>query len=52
MYAGNDRDSAIERANEILEENDTVVFLSKRQGGFGENFITKEQLLLFRRADS
>ena len=46
--AGNDREAAIEKAVEILKDNDTVVFLSKLQSKFGKVFVTKDQLMLHR----
>ncbi len=48
IEAGNDREAAVEKAVEILEKIDTVVFLSKLQSKFGEVFVTKDQLMLRR----
>lgn len=48
IEAGPDREAAVEKAVKILEEKDTVVFLSKLQSKFGEVFVTKDQLM-FRR---
>jgi UDP-N-acetylmuramyl tripeptide synthase len=49
--AGEDRESAIEKAVEILQENDTVVFVSKLQSKFGEVLVTKDQLILTRKSE-
>ena len=49
--AGEDRESAVEKAVEILEEKDTVVFVSKLQSRFGEVLVTKDQLLLTRKSE-
>ena len=49
IKAGEDRDYAIEKAVEILEENDTVVFVSKLQSKFGKILVTKDQLILTRK---
>jgi len=43
-----DRDLAINAAVKILEENDTVVFISKIISRVGEAKITKDQLILTR----
>jgi len=51
IEVGLDREAAIERAVEILNENDTVVFLSKLQSKFGQVYITKDQLILTRKAE-
>ncbi len=48
IEAGTDREAAIEKAVEILNENDTVIFLSKLQSKFGEILVTKDQLLFHR----
>jgi UDP-N-acetylmuramyl tripeptide synthase len=48
---GEDREAAIEKAVEILSENDTVVFLSKLQSKFGEVLVTKDQMILYRKND-
>jgi len=50
IEAGHDRELAIEKAVEILEENDTVVFVSKLQAKFGEVLVAKDQLMLTRKA--
>ena len=49
IAAGIDREAAIEKAVEIIEENDTIVFLSKLQSKFGEVFVTKDQLIFSRK---
>jgi len=49
VAAGIDREAAIEKAVKIVEENDTVVFLSKLQSKFGEIFVTKDQLIFSRK---
>jgi hypothetical protein len=49
--AGEDREAAVERAVEILNQNDTVVFLSKLQSKFGNTFVTKDQLILTRKSE-
>jgi UDP-N-acetylmuramyl tripeptide synthase len=51
LEAGTDREAAIERAVEILNENDTVVFLSKLQSKFGQVYVTKDQLMLVRKSE-
>ncbi len=51
IEAGEDRESAIEKAVEILEENDTVVFVSKLQSKFGQVLVTKDQLILTRKSE-
>ncbi len=48
IAAGIDREAAIEKAVKIVEENDTIVFLSKLQSKFGEVFVTKDQLVFSR----
>jgi hypothetical protein len=48
IAAGIDREAAIDQAVEIIEENDTIVFLSKLQSKFGEVFVTKDQLVFSR----
>ena len=48
IEVGFDREVAVERAVEILNENETVVFLSKLQSKFGDVFVTKDQLILTR----
>ncbi len=48
IEAGTDREAAVEKAVEILEKNDTVIFLSKLQSKFGDIFVTKDQLMLHR----
>ncbi len=49
--AGTDREAAVEKAVEILKQNDTVIFLSKLQSKFGDIFVTKDQLMLHRVKD-
>ncbi len=51
IEAGEDRESAIEKAVEILQEKDTVVFVSKLQSKFGEVLVTKDQLMLTRKSE-
>lgn len=51
VEAGTDREAAIERAVEILNENDTVVFLSKLQFKFGQIYVTKDQLIFTRKLE-
>ncbi len=48
IEAGLDREAAIEKAVEILKDNDTIVFLSKLQSKFGNVFVTKDQLIFKR----
>jgi len=50
INAGLDREVAVEKAVEILNENETIVFLSKLQSKFGEVFVTKDQLILTRKS--
>lgn len=49
LLAGDDRDSAVDRAVKLLEEKDTVVFVSKLQAKVGESTIVKDQLVLTRK---
>jgi len=51
IEVGLDREVAVEKAVEILKENDTAVFLSKLQSKFGEVYVTKDQLILTRKSD-
>jgi len=51
IEAGEDREAAIEKAVEILQEKDTVVFVSKLQSKFGEVLVTKDQLMLTRKSE-
>lgn len=51
IEAGEDRDLAIEKAVEILNERDTVVFLSKAQTRIGQALVTKDQLILTRKSE-
>lgn len=51
ISVGEDREAAVERAVEILNQNDTVVFLSKLQSKFGNTFVTKDQLILTRKSE-
>ncbi len=48
IEAGTDREAAVEKAVEILNQNDTVILLSKLQSKFGDVFVTKDQLMLHR----
>ena len=49
--AGDDREAAVGKAVEILNQNDTVVFLSKLLSKFGDTFVTKDQLILTRKSE-
>ena len=49
IEAGEDRDAAIQKAMGILEENDTVIFISKLQAKIGQNLIVKDQLFFTRK---
>ncbi len=49
IEAGEDREVAIDKAIKVLEEQDTVVIVSKLQSKFGNTFVTKDQLLITRR---
>ncbi len=49
LEVGEDRELAISKAVQILEERDTVIFVSKLQSKFGETFVTKDQLVLTRK---
>ena len=49
IEAGEDREVAVDKAIKILEEQDTVVIVSKLQSKFGNTFVTKDQLILTRR---
>ncbi|KKL00326.1 hypothetical protein LCGC14_2628810 [marine sediment metagenome] len=51
IEAGDDREVAINKAIKILEEQDTVVIVSKLQSKFGNSFVTKDQLILTRKTD-
>jgi len=51
IEAGEDREIAITKAIKILEEQDTVVIVSKLQSKFGNSFVTKDQLILTRRTE-
>lgn len=51
IEAGFDREVAINKAVRILEEQDTVVIVSKLQSKFGDTFVTKDQLILTRRTE-
>ena len=50
VEAGEDRDKAIEKAVSILNESDTIVFLSKVQSKIGQALVTKDQLILTRKS--
>lgn len=50
ILAGLDREKAIDQAKDVLNEHDTVVFLSKLQSKFGEIHVTKDQLILTRKS--
>jgi hypothetical protein len=52
IEVGSDREVAVEKAVEILKEDDTVIFLAKLQSKFGEVFITKDQLILTRKSEN
>ena len=49
LEVGEDRDDAIQKAMGILEETDTVIFLSKLQAKIGQNLIVKDQLFFTRK---
>ncbi len=49
IEAGEDREIAIDKAIKVLEEQDTVVIVSKLQSKFGNTFVTKDQLIFSRR---
>jgi F420-0:gamma-glutamyl ligase len=49
LAAGEDREAAIQQAVKILEEKDTIVFVSKLQSKIGNNLVTKDQLVLTRK---
>lgn len=49
--AGSDREKAIEKAVELLNEQDTIVFLSKMVANIGESVVTKDQLILTRKEE-
>ncbi len=51
IEAGFDREAAIDKAVRILEEQDTVVIVSKLQSKFGDTFVTKDQLIFTRRTE-
>ncbi len=51
VMAGEDREVAVDRAVQVLEERDTVVIVSKLQSKFGNTFVTKDQLILTRRTE-
>jgi len=50
LEVGEDREVAINKAISILEEQDTIIFVSKLQSKFGETFVTKDQLVLTRKS--
>jgi hypothetical protein len=49
VAAGEDRDRAVEKAAQILQEKDTIIVVSKIQSRFGNIFVTKDQLILTRK---
>lgn len=49
VNTGEDREFAVKKAIEIVEEKDTIVFVSKMQSKFGKFYITKDQLVLSRK---
>lgn len=49
IEVGFDREVAVEKAVEILNKNETVVFLAKLQSKFGEVYVTKDQLIFTRK---
>jgi len=51
IEAGTDREAAVEKAVNILKENNTAIFLSKLQSKFGNVFVTKDQLILTRQSE-
>ena len=48
VEAGEDRENAIRQAVNLLNEQDTVIFLGKTVSRIGQSVITKDQLLLTR----
>lgn len=51
IEAGDDREHAIEKAVEIINEQDTVVFLCKAVFDIGQSKITKDQLIFTRETE-
>jgi len=49
--AGDDRERAVEQAVELLNRQDTIVFLSKAVASIGEFKITKDQLIFTRKSE-
>jgi hypothetical protein len=49
LEVGEDRDVAVQKAMSILEESDTVIFVSKLQAKIGQNLIVKDQLFFTRK---
>jgi UDP-N-acetylmuramyl tripeptide synthase len=49
--AGEDRELAIEKAVELLNEQDTVIFLSKAVYHIGQTLVTKDQLIFTRKSE-
>ena len=49
IEVGLDREVAVEKAVEILNKDETVVFLAKLQSKFGEVYVTKDQLIFTRK---
>jgi UDP-N-acetylmuramyl tripeptide synthase len=47
--AGTDRERAIEQAVQLLNEQDTIVFLAKAVANIGNVVVTKDQLILTRK---
>jgi len=49
--AGADREKAIEKAVDLLNDQDTIVFLSKMVANIGGSVVTKDQLILTRKGE-
>ena len=46
---GEDRERAVDRAVELLNEQDTIIFLAKVMASIGDYLITKDQLVMTRK---
>lgn len=51
IEAGEDRDVAVQQAVDLLNEQDTVVFIGKAVSRIGSYVITKDQLILTRKSE-
>ncbi|KKM86332.1 hypothetical protein LCGC14_1280010 [marine sediment metagenome] len=51
LDAGYDREKAIEKAVDLLNEQDTIVFLAKMVANIGGSIVTKDQLILTRKEE-